>query len=206
MTETAGATSNLKDVPDRLRLPFLFDVARLQEDLRALERTPWIDHFVPQNYEGSWTVLPLRAPAGTEDAHPVLQLTSHPGRTDFVDTPLLGRCPYYRTVLSTLGFPTTAVRLMRLDPGSVIKTHVDTDLSFDDGWVRIHVPVTTNPGVSFEVNGLAVTMREGECWYLRLSDPHSVRNDGETPRVHIVVDAQVGPRLRELFAAALAGR
>ena len=58
--------------------------------------------------------------------------------------------------------------------------------------------------MEFVVNGTAVTLREGECWYLRLSDPHSVRNGGSTPRVHMVIDAPVGPRLREIFAEALA--
>lgn len=203
MDEPSRRPASLDGVPDRLRLPFEFEAEGLQEDLRRLESTEWIDHFVAQNYQGRWTVLPLRAPAGTEAAHPILQITSNPGVVDFVDTPVLDRCPYFRNVLARLGFPTAAVRLMRLDPRSVIKTHVDTDLSFDEGWVRLHVPVTTNPGVEFLVNDRAVTMREGECWYLRLSDPHSVRNDGDAARVHIVIDAPVGPRLREIFAGAL---
>ncbi len=195
-------TQSAKEIPDRLRLPFDFDPGRLQHDLRAAESREWIDHFVTQNYEGRWTVLPLRAPAGTEHAHPVLQIVSHPGMTDFVDTPLLDRCSYFRDVLCALGFPLGAARLMRLDPGSAIKTHVDADLAADLGWARLHVPVTTNRGVEFLVNDRAVRMREGECWYLRLSDPHSVRNDGATPRVHLVIDAPVGPALREVLLRA----
>lgn len=204
---TSGHRPALDAVPDRLRLPFHFEVARLLDDLRTAESTAsdgWIDHFVTDNYEGRWTVLPLRAPAGTEGAHPILQITSHPGVTDYVDTSLLQRCPYYGDILRTMGFPLGAVRLMRLDPGSVIKTHVDADLSVDLGWVRLHVPVTTNPGVVFVVNDRPVTLREGECWYLRLSDAHSVRNDGDTPRVHIVIDAPVTPALTEVFVRALA--
>lgn len=200
----APAPTGGRRLPDRLRLAHRFDPALLRADLARVEAGSWIDHFVRSNYEGRWTVLPLRSPAGTEHAHPVLQITSHPDATGFVDTPLLEGCPYFRTVLATLGFPMAAVRLMRLDPGSVIKTHVDADLSFDQGWARLHVPVTTNPGVEFLVNGTAVTMKEGECWYLRLSDPHSVRNDGDTPRVHIVIDAPVSAGLTAALERALA--
>lgn len=201
--EAARPAPDLRALPDRLRLPFLFDFERLHADLSAVESEGWIDHFVTRNYEGRWTVLPLRAPAGTEDAHPILQITSNPGVVDFVDTPLLRSCPYYRDVLGTLDFPLGAVRLMRLDPGAVIKTHVDADLSAELGWARLHIPVTTNPGVAFVVNDEPVMMREGECWYLRLSDPHSVRNEGDTPRVHIVIDAPVGPALEQVLLRAL---
>jgi hypothetical protein len=193
------------DVPDRLRLPFTFEPARLLRDLASLEASSWIDHFVTSNYEGRWTVIPLRAPLGTEDAHPILQISSHPSEGDFVDTTVLDGCTYFAHVLAALGFPLGAARLMRLDPGSVIRTHVDADLSFDQGWVRLHVPVTTNPDVEFLVNGEPVTMREGECWYLRLSDPHSVRNGGTLPRVHIVIDAPAGPELAAVFERALSG-
>ena len=40
-----------------------------------------------------------------------------------------------------------------------------------------------------------VVLSEGECWYLRLSDPHSVENNGQSDRVHLVIDAKVNPWL-----------
>ncbi len=185
--------------PDRVRLPFTFDPARLEADLAALEGSEWVDHFVKENYEGRWSVLPLRAPRGTEEEHPILQIVSHPGVTDYVDTPLQARLPYLAQVLRELGFPLGSARLMTLDPGSVIRTHIDPDLAAEEGWARIHIPLRTNPGVEFLVNGRPVTMGVGECWYLRLSDPHSVRNDGAEPRVHLVIDAPVGPELAPLL-------
>jgi hypothetical protein len=188
--------------PDRLRLPFSFDPARLREALADLERIAWTDHFVTRNYEGHWSVIPLRAPAGTERQHPILQIAANPGVTAYADTPALDAAPYLREVLHGLGFPLGAARLMRLDAGSVINTHTDPDLAFEDGTVRLHIPIATNPGVEFLVNGTPAVMRPGECWYLRLSDPHSVRNDGDTPRVHLVIDAPVTPPLEGVFARA----
>ena len=97
-------------------------------------------------------------------------------------------------------FPLGAVRLMKLTSGSVIKEHRDHDLAFESGAVRIHVPVTTNPQVDFLLNGERLDLREGTAWYLRLSDPHSVTNRGESDRVHLVIDARRSPELEAWFA------
>jgi Aspartyl/Asparaginyl beta-hydroxylase len=136
--------------PDRLRLPLSFDTDLLAADLARLSVTPWIDHFVTQNYEGSWSVIPLRAPAGAR--HPIQMIYADPTATTFEDTPILAGCPYFRTLLASLACPLQAARLMRLTPGSTIKEHTDLDLRFEQGSVRLHIPVITNAGVEFELN------------------------------------------------------
>jgi hypothetical protein len=188
--------------PDRLRLPFTFDGDLLAADLRGLQESQWISHFVTQNYQGDWSVIPLRGPAGAR--HPVQMIYSDPAATAFEDTPMLAACPYFRAVLRTFGCPLQAVRLMRLTPGSVIKEHTDNDLCFEQGSVRIHIPIITNDGVVFELNRRRVILEAGSCWYLRLSDPHSVTNRGETDRVHLVIDASVNGWIESTFAAAAA--
>lgn len=187
-------------LPDRLKLPFAFDAARLARDLDALSAQPWIAHFVKQNYEGDWSVLPLRGVAGAR--HPVMMIYSDPAATDYEDTPLLEHCPYIREMLARFACDLHAVRLMRLTPGSIIKEHSDHDLSVEDGCVRIHIPVTTNPLVEFELNRRRVAMAPGSAWYLRLSDPHRVANKGTTDRVHLVIDAVANDWLREMLDAA----
>jgi mannose-6-phosphate isomerase-like protein (cupin superfamily) len=94
---------------------------------------------------------------------------------------------------------------MRLTPGSVIKEHEDVVLSFEDGMVRLHIPVVTNDAVDFRLNGERVVLEAGSCWYLRLSDPHSVANRGTEDRVHLVVDAEVNDWVGEVFAGAARG-
>jgi hypothetical protein len=174
-------------LPDRLRLPLTFDPAALQRDLAALGGTDWIAHFVTQNYSGDWSVLPLRGKAGA--THPVMMIYSDPGCTEFADTPFLDACPYYKEVLAAFQCPLQCVRLMRLTPGSIIKEHCDHDLAPEFGTVRLHLPVTTDPGVDFRLNGTRVIMQPGELWYLRLAQrppprrerPHSPRpgRDGQ---------------------------
>jgi hypothetical protein len=190
--------------PDRLKLPLAFDAARLAADLAALEATPWLAHFVPQNYEGDWSAIALRAPKGTAGQHPIRQIYPDPTATEFEDTALMGRCPCFREAAAAFGPETRTVRLMRLTPGSAIKEHVDPDLSVEDGAARLHVPVTTNPDVVFEVNRRPVDMAPGEVWYLRLSDPHRVTNHGRTDRIHLVIDVAAGPRLLAMMRAAAA--
>ena len=188
--------------PDRLRLPLDFDPARLAADMDAIAGTGWISHFVTQNYEGAWSVLPLRAQAGAR--HPIQMIYSNPAATAFEDTPLLAEAPYFRAVLAGFACPLQAVRLMRLAPGSTIKEHRDHDLRFEDGTVRLHIPVVTNPAVDFRLNGIRCVMAAGTCWYLRLSDPHSVSNRGPADRVHLVIDAAVNGWLSDLFDRAAA--
>jgi mannose-6-phosphate isomerase-like protein (cupin superfamily) len=169
----------------------------MQADLRQFSDREWIRHFVQRNYDGDWSVLPLRSPATA--THPVKMIYSDPLCEDFVDTPLLASCPSMATALAAFACPLLSVRLMRLGAGSVIKTHEDSDLDVEHGRARLHIPIVTNDRVDFRLNGERVTLREGECWYLRLSDPHSVTNGGETDRVHLVIDAIADEWLMDLM-------
>lgn len=187
--------------PDRLRLPLRFDPARLAADLAVLDSGCWTPHFLPQNYTGEWSAVPLRAPKGAE--HPILMLTAHPGDA-FVDAPALQHTPYFRAVLAALPCPLNSVRLMRLVPGSSILKHKDPGLCAEEGSVRLHIPIRTNPDVHFVLNDSLVIMAPGDLWYLRLSDPHCVHNRGAVSRVHLVVDAEVNPWLLAQLAEAQA--
>lgn len=188
--------------PDRLQLPLSFDPALLRRDLDALSATPWTAHFVEQNYEGDWSVIPLRCAAG--ETHPIRMIYSDPTATTFVDTPMLAACPYFRAVIAAFACPVRNVRLMRLTPGSIIKEHTDLDLGVEGGEARVHIPVTTSPDVEFLLNRTRVQMKPGETWYLRLSDPHAVANRGSSDRVHLVLDLVVDDWLTGFFDEAQA--
>lgn len=187
--------------PDRLPLPFRFDSVLLARDLANLSSAAWVRHYVKANYDGDWSVVPLRAPAG--ERHPLRMIYADPACKVFEDTPLLAACPYFGEIIATFQAPLRTVRLMRLTAGSVIKEHHDVDLSFEDGTVRLHIPVATNPDVDFRLNGTRVALEAGSCWYLRLSDPHSVANRGSSDRVHLVVDMVVNDWVGGVFAAGL---
>ena len=193
---------------DCFRLPIAFAPESLRADLTACRSADWVEHFVRKNYEGSWHVLPLRAPAGAE--HPILMIYPDPSCKAFVATSMLERCPYIERMLDCFDCfdcfdcELDAVRLMRLGAGSIIREHRDLDLSIEEDVVRLHVPIVTDEKVDFRLNGRSIRMRAGECWYLRLSDPHSVANRSRQDRVHLVIDAQVNDWLRALLEEAAA--
>ena len=186
--------------PDRLKLPFGFSARKLADDLSALSKPEWTEHFVRQNYEGDWSAIPLRSPAG--ETHPIRMIYSDPSAKEFVDTPYLKQCPYFQEVLSAFKCDLGVVRLMKLGAGSIIKEHSDYDLSYEDGAVRFHIPIVTNPEIEFYLNNERVDLNAGECWYLRLSDPHRVSNLSRQDRVHLVIDATVNDWLTEIFTNA----
>jgi hypothetical protein len=190
------------DIPDRLRLPLDFDAGALRAEAEKFTQQTWISHYVAQNYDGDWSVIPLRAKAGA--THPVMMIVSDPGCRDYEDTPFLAQCPALRAVLAAFQSPLEAVRLMRLGPASFIREHTDNDLRFEHGVARIHVPLVTSPDVIFWLNGSQIVLDAGTTWYLRLSDPHAVYNGGTQDRIHLVIDTRVDAWLEDLFTRALA--
>lgn len=181
-----------------LKLPLQFDAAQLQADLGRIVAREFVPHFNTAYYEGDWSVVPLRSVGGRAD-----QIYPDPtAKASFADTPLLARCPYIQHVLASFPCPQQAVRFLRLKAGSSIKEHTDYMLEFEDGEVRVHIPVVTNPEVEFVLNGTRIEMKEGESWYHNFNLPHRVANRGTTDRIHLVIDCVVNDWLRELLLAA----
>lgn len=186
-------------IPSRLRLPFTFDPARLLADLARIPESAWVPHFNQGDYEGDWSVVALRAPAGA-----ALAIFPDPSATRFEDTPLLLRSPAFQEVLARFECPVGVARLLRLGPGARIREHTDPRLGYADGELRIHVPIVTSPEVHFHVDGQLLRMSPGECWYVDVSRPHRVDNASATARVHLVIDAKVDAWAESLFARAAA--
>lgn len=103
-------------------------------------------------------------------------------------------------MLGTFRCPLLSVRLLRLGPGALIKEHRDPMLGLDYGEARLHVVVSTNPGVTCRIDGTEQHWAAGECWYADFNRPHSFANRGETERVHLVLDCKADDWLRQLLA------
>lgn len=186
-----------KPIPSARRLPLAFDPAKLQADLAQVSAADWQAHFNQAIYEGDWSGVPLRAAV---DGH--LPLYSDPAATRWADTPLLGRCAYFRAVLAQFACPLLSARLLKLAPGAFIKEHRDHALGLDYGEARLHVVVATNPQVECRIAGQPYHWAEGECWYADFGQPHSFANRGETERVHLVLDCTVDGWLLDLLKTA----
>ncbi len=97
--------------------------------------------------------------------------------------------------------------MLGLAPGSYIREHSDNALDYEDGEIRIHIPVQTNPEVEFYVSGERLLLEEGGCYYVNVNLPHRVANRGAAERIHLVIDAAVNDWVHALFRECLtAGR
>lgn len=181
-----------------LQLPFRFDAGAMYREVQDLLDAAWKMHYNTAHYQGNWSVLPLRAPGGDPQNTIAVHATAN-GLLSYADTPLMAACPGIAAALDTLHCPKTSVRLMKLQAGAVIHKHADHDMAFEQGEVRLHIPVVTNPMVQFFVDDELVPMAEGECWYLNLQLPHNVNNHGTTDRIHLVADCMVNDWVRALF-------
>lgn len=181
------------------KLPMSFDPDRLKAELAHFQPEDWIPHFNTRYYEGDWSGIALRAVGGKAG-----QLYPDPTSTDFADTPMLARSPYLQEVLAAFQCPLTSVRLLKLAARSNIREHKDYNLGFEDGEMRVHIPVVTNLDVAFFLDGERVIMQEGEAWYLDLNLKHRVENQSDTDRIHLVIDCMIDDWGRQLFPAEMA--
>jgi hypothetical protein len=143
-----------------------------------------------------YSVVPLRSPAHLVDTSlpppPPADNYADGSWTEWLDTPLLASSPYLASVVDTFRprAEVTLVRLLRLAPEAMIEEHTDPTLGLhiEESVVRLTIPVTASSTSVFFLNDEAVPMAAGECWYLRLSDPHRVINPGEAERINLSID------------------
>lgn len=178
-----------------LRLPFTFDVSRLQAETNAIAKQQWQLHYQTRHYEGNWTAIPLRSIGGQSDN---IFVSPQEG-AQYTNTSFLESSPYLQEVLNSFHCPLLAVRLLKLEAGASIKEHKDTDLAFEKGEIRIHIPVQTHPAVEFMLDKERMQLGEGECWYMNFNLPHAIYNKSTTDRIHLVIDAVVNDWVRDLF-------
>jgi hypothetical protein len=185
-------------VPDRVRLPLTVDLPRLRSEALALPASMWIPHFNTDIYEGEWSGVALRSVGGVSGALYPDPAPSAP----YQDTEILQECPAHAAFLSGIPCPLQTARLLALNPGAVINEHNDSWLSWEDGEVRIHIPIVSNDDVEFILDGRPVEMEPGEAWYLNLNLPHRVSNRSTERRIHLVLDCVVDEWLTELMEIA----
>jgi hypothetical protein len=86
-----------------------------------------------------------------------------------------------------------------LPPGGHIKDHFDFHTSFQFGLLRLHIPIVTHSDVAFIIDGQRMSWNTGELWYGDFSKIHSVKNDSQIVRVHMVIDVQINDFVLGLF-------
>lgn len=170
-----------------------YDSTILAAEMKSVFNDEWINHFNTKDFNGQWKSIALRSATGN-----AADINAH-YTPSFQDTPLLAKLPYINSILQDWQCEKETVRFMALYPGSEIKPHKDLGCSYQDGNFRLHIPILTNDKVEFVVDGINHKLQSGDCWYMDFSKVHSVKNAGETVRVHLVIDCLRNQWSDELF-------
>jgi LPS sulfotransferase NodH len=176
-----------------IRLPLSFDAERLAAEVAALPASAWARH--PNAFEGNSAARLISVDGGeNDDVSGVMQATPH-----------LQASPYIQQVLASFGVVWSRSRLMKLAPGAKVPEHSDINYHWFQR-VRIHIPVTTRPGVRFYCDDQAVHMRAGEAWIFDNWRQHRVDNATDQERVHLVADTSGSAMFWNLVAAGMRGQ
>jgi hypothetical protein len=163
------------------------DIERLREAVLAIPEEQW-------NAENA--AKPNRFGALDATRHIIFRFVS-----DFVDwrqsydrplwsdwKPLLE--PVLTAATADYGYARAAfprVMLARMGPGGVIHPHRDTNPAAQ--WPhKIHVPLVTNPDVTFFVDDVPYHFAEGEAVEVNNMADHAVANRGPTDRIHLIFE------------------
>lgn len=164
----------------RLEHPFykfnlIFDVERLRAEVAAIPEESWCEH--PQQYNGN-TALPLISTGGqiNDNFSPPMAPTEH-----------LEKMPYVKQVMGQFQTLLGRSRLMRLEPGATVPSHIDIQYYWR-GHTRVHIPVTTDPAIRFHCEDQDIHMAAGEAWTFDNWRTHKVVNPTDVRRVHLVID------------------
>jgi len=183
---TTYTQAQLEKVTDRVKLPFTFDHKKMLAEIEKMNLKPFT----------YYDVQPLRVPAHEIDSSipfpPPADDFADGSWCDWLDTSALKESPYMNEIVDFFKDKTkvTLVRLLRLEAGAVVKEHTDPTLGIqiEKSVVRLTIPILVNDQVTFYLNGTPVEMGLGECWYLRLTDPHKIVNGGGTQRINMSID------------------
>lgn len=175
-----------------LKLPLRFCGDSLAREVEALPQRAWMSH--PQKFDGNIAV-PLVSPGGA---------LSNGTAGPMAPTQWLQQCPYIGEVMQALDATWGRSRLMGLEAGADVPMHVDIHYYWRTH-LRIHIPVLTNPEVTFTSGTDSVHMAAGECWILDSFYPHTVANRGDALRIHLVLDTVGSGHLWDLIEAGKAG-
>jgi hypothetical protein len=95
--------------------------------------------------------------------------------------------PVLEQLASVYKYDKYACFLSRLYPHSAIGEHIDTG-NFLTKCHRIHVPIKTNPDVSYKINGIEYFWPAGKIYEFDNTLRHGVINRSDEERIHLVVN------------------
>ena len=172
---------------DSIRKLGLVDIARLKEAVLAVPESVW---------QAENQSKPNRFGALDATQHVIFRFVSN-----FIDwrhsyeKPLWSEWkdllePVLAEATAAFGYRNGAfprIMLARMSPGGVIHPHRDQNPAAK--WPhKVHVPLLTNPDVTFYVDGTGYQLVEGEAVEVNNMGLHAVENRGSSDRIHLIFE------------------
>jgi hypothetical protein len=173
------------------------DIEGSLRELGPVDSKPLIEDILSQDKE-AWKANQYRQNAyevhnQTEslllvfcDGWPEMTVTREPAWDSLKETAV----PLMRHIIDNF-YPVggSVIRAMaaKLKAGGVITPHRDTHQTFTHSH-RIHIPITTNPGVRFMINGRPHRFQVGNAYEINNQKNHSVMNSGKEDRITFIFD------------------
>lgn len=113
----------------------------------------------------------------------------------FYGKPIDGIPSYLASVLKEFRPYLHRCRFAKLNPHCEVKPHIDYDTTYS---IRLHIPILTNDkcingGISKDNVIIETALpADGTVWFVNQGVKHWAKNDGDTPRVHLIlsIDSQ----------------
>lgn len=205
----------IKKVAD-VRKKTILDIAKVVSDLKL----DFTNHYSNYNRDKAWSAISLRGYSNDWSfiTKPIEMndkwQQAHKNEDYFIqDTDIFNHFPMaYEMLQYFFDGPIHRVRFMKLKPGGgELQRHtdqVDPDAGNNLGQLaRFHFPIITNPDMEFtswtpQGDMIKTHMKVGEMWLLDTRKPHQAINNGTEDRTHLVVDAMVTPKIKEMILNA----
>ena len=82
------------------------------------------------------------------------------------------------------------VMITKLPPGGVIHPHVDEG-GYADYYDRFHLCLSSGDHNVFQAGDEIITMNPGELYWFNRKAEHSVSNDDDVDRIHLIIDCRI---------------
>lgn len=184
-----------------------YDVDMLSNELDVIRNIAW------KNKSLDWHSITLKGYLGLEQPHLKETELGRGAENKYKYLDIINNCSYIKQLLEELGTDIYLVRLLKLDPGGLVKYHND-GVVFNNykNIIRCHIPIKTNDNALFKIgcpiqapapgfniwkaDDLVVKKLEcGFLYYTNVNTLHSVVNNGKTERIHLVIDLRPTPKM-----------
>lgn len=168
-----------------------------KEYLEILKSENFKSHSGGSFVGGGWGCIGLRTYGGD----PYIDYVDKTKK--ILSTRLLSKCDYIKKLLDRIPGEKDRVRFMEVKKNTKVFWHYDNNESIDDfdfkKNARLHLPIITSNDVKLFLCHQNTQWSEGKLYYGDFSFPHSITNDSNINRIHLIIDTKINDKLLKMF-------